>query len=150
MQKYSSNYSASRAAINSFGYIISIKRENFANQFYIPFYKLWLEYQILTNKIKAPNYVDNIDNFMVTESFSQCRFIGKNMPHIDPLKEAKSIELMLKLKLISREQASELLNMGSWEDNFKKNLEEEKIIPKEDLIDESESKVKPKKEKDVK
>jgi capsid protein len=131
MQKYSSNYSASRAAINSFGYIISIKRENFANQFYIPFYKLWLEHQILTNKINVPDYIANMDNFMVTDSFSQCRFIGKNMPHIDPLKEAKSIELMLELKLISREQASELLNMGSWEDNFKKNLEEEKIIPKE-------------------
>ena len=142
MQKYSSNYSASRAAINSFGYIISIKRENFASQFYIPFYKLWLEYQILTNKIKAPNYVDNIDNFMVTESFAQCRFIGKNMPHIDPLKEAKSIELMLQLKLISREQASELLNMGSWEDNFKKNLEEEKIIPEEKVLVDSSVKVK--------
>jgi capsid protein len=136
MQKYSSNYSASRAAIGSFGYIISIKRDDFSNQFYIPFYKLWLEYQILTNKISAKGYVDNIDNFMVKESFAQCRFIGKNMPHIDPLKEAKSIELMLQLKLISREQASELLNMGSWEDNFKKNLEEEKDIPKEDVVDE--------------
>lgn len=148
MQKYSSNYSASRAAINSFGYIISIKRENFANQFYIPFYKLWLEYQILTNKINVPNYVDNIENFMVTESLSQCRFIGKNMPHIDPLKEAKSIELMLQLKLISREQASELLNMGSWEDNFKKNLEEEKIIPEEKIL--VDSSVQIKKQKDVK
>lgn len=135
MQKYNSNYSASRAAINSFGYIISINRVSFANQFYIPFYKLWLEHQILTNKIKAEGYLENIDNFMVTESFAQCRFIGKNMPHIDPLKEIKAVREMLGIDdqspLISREQATELLNMGQWDENFMKSLEEENIIPKE-------------------
>jgi len=135
MGKYSSNYSASRAAINSFGYTTSVDRDTFSLQFYIPFYKLWLEFQILTNKINASGYIDNRNNFMVIESFSQCRFFGKNMPHIDPLKEVKAIELMLALKLISREQADELLNLGSWEDNFKKNLEEDKIIPKEEVVD---------------
>ena len=135
MQKYNSNYSASRAAINSFGYIITVNRISFANQFYIPFYKLWLEHQILTNKIKADGYMENITNFMVTESFAQCRFIGKNMPHIDPLKEIKAVREMLGIDdncpLISREQATELLNMGQWDENFMKSLEEENIIPKE-------------------
>lgn len=141
MQKYSSNYSASRAAINSFGYIVSINRMTFANQFYIPFYKLWLEYQILTNKIKAKGYIENLDNFMVTESYSQCRFIGKNMPHIDPLKEIKAVREMLGIDgatpLISREQATEMLNSGQWDENFMKSLEEEKIIPKEVVVDTS-------------
>lgn len=137
MQEYNSNYSASRAAINSFGYIISINRQRFANQFYIPFYKLWLEWQILNKKIIAPNYIENIDNFMVTESYSQCRFTGKNMPHIDPLKEIKAVREMLGVNgatpLISREQAVEMLNAGQWDENFMKNLEEENIIPKEEI-----------------
>jgi len=141
MQKYNSNYSASRAAINSFGYIVSINRMTFANQFYIPFYKLWLEYQILTNKIKAKGYIENIENFMITESYSQCRFIGKNMPHIDPLKEIKAVREMLGIDgatpLISREQATEMLNSGQWDENFMKSLEEEKIIPKEVVVDTS-------------
>lgn len=147
MQKYSSNYSASRAAINSFGYIVSINRSTFANQFYIPFYKLWLEHQILTNKIEAEGYVENIDNFMIIESYAQCRFIGKNMPHIDPLKEIKAVREMLgiddKTPLISREQATELLNMGQWDENFMKSLEEANLIPKE-------KEVEPKKEEDAK
>lgn len=137
MQEYNSNYSASRAAINSFGHIISIKRAKFANDFYIPFFKYWLEYEILNNKIEAPGYIENIDNFMVTESYSQCRFMGKNVPHIDPLKEIKAIREMLgidgAIPLISREQASEMLGAGQWDENFMKSLEEEKIIPKEDL-----------------
>lgn len=136
MQEYNSNYSASRAAINSWGYIISIKRQEFANQFYIPFYKLWLEYEILNNKIQAPGYYENMSNFMVTESYSQCRFTGKNMPHIDPLKEIKAVREMLGLDdttpLISREQAVEMLNAGQWDENFMKNLEESNIIPRED------------------
>ena len=138
MQEYNSNYSASRAAINSFGYIISINRQKFANDFYIPFYKLWLEHQILTKKITALGYIENIDNFMVTEAYTQCRFTGKNMPHIDPLKEIKAVREMLGVDgadaLISREQASEILGVGEWSENFMKNLEEENIIPKPEVV----------------
>lgn len=137
MQSYNSNYSASRAAINSFGYIITINRQDFANKFYIPFYKLWLEHQILTKKIVAKGYIENMDNFMVTESYTQCRFTGKNMPHIDPLKEIKAVREMLGIDgavpLISREQATEMLNAGQWDENFMKSLEEENIIPPDDL-----------------
>jgi capsid protein len=155
MQQYNSNYSASRAAINSFGYIIEVNRTKFANDFYIPFYKLWLEFQILSNKIVAPGYLENIDNFMVTESYAQCRFTGRNMPHIDPLKEIKAIREMLgindKSPLISREQATEALGAGQWDENFQKNLEEANIIPKEMLEPEkkaAEVETKPKVKKD--
>lgn len=157
MGQYNSNYSASRAAINSFGYIIEVNRTKFANDFYIPFYKLWLEFQILTKKISAPGYLENIDNFMVTESYSQCRFTGKNMPHIDPLKEIKAIREMLgindKSPLISREQATEALGAGQWDENFLKNMEEANLIPKPMLESEKNQTVvetKPKTKEDVK
>lgn len=141
MQSFNSNYSASRAAINSFGYFITVDRQDLAEQYYIPIYKLWLEHQILTKKISAKGYVENIDNEMITEAYTQCRFLGKDMPHIDPLKEAKSIELMLQLNLISREQATEMLGAGSWDENFKKRLKEDELIPKEE-VDDSEDKSK--------
>lgn len=141
MQSFNSNYSASRAAINSFGYFITVDRQDLAEQYYIPIYKLWLEHQILTKKISAKGYVENIDNEMITEAYTQCRFLGKDMPHIDPLKEAKSIQLMLALNLISREQATEMLGAGSWDENFKKRLKENELIPKEE-VDDSEDKSK--------
>lgn len=134
MQSFNSNYSASRAAILSFGYFITVDRQDLAEQFYIPIYKLWLEHQILTKKITAKGYLENIDNTMVTESYTQCRFLGKDMPHIDPLKEAKAIELMLGLKLISHEQATENLGQGSWDENFKKWKKEDALIPKEQVV----------------
>lgn len=145
MQSFNSNYSASRAAINSFGYFITVDRQDLAEQFYIPIYKLWVEHQILTKKISAKGYVENIDNEMITEAYTQCRFLGKDMPHIDPLKEAKAIELMLALNLISREQATENLGQGSWDENFKKRLKEDVLIPKEN-VDDSDDKSKDKTE----
>ncbi len=145
MQSFNSNYSASRAAINSFGYFITVDRQDLAEQFYIPIYKLWVEYEILNKKISAKGYVENIDNVMVTEAYTQCRFLGKDMPHIDPLKEAKSIELMLGLNLISREQATEMLGAGSWDENFKKRLKEDELIPKEE-VDDSKDKIEDKTE----
>lgn len=141
MQRYNSNYSASRAAINGWGYVVDIDRNDFAIQFYKPFYKLWLEFEILNNKIQAPGFIQalNTNNIMVLESYAQSRFTGKNMPHIDPLKEIKAIRAMLGedlTPLISREQATEALNAGAWDENYLNNLEEDKIIVKEEPIKE--------------
>jgi len=139
MQMYNSNYSASRAAINGWGYVVDIDREDYSLQFYKPFYKLWLEFEILRNKIQAPGFIKALskNDFMVIDSYAQCRFIGKNMPHIDPLKEIKAIRAMLgdndQTPLISREQATESLNAGEWNANYTKNKEETKIIPKEEI-----------------
>jgi capsid protein len=136
LQMYNSNYSASRAAINSWGYIIGIHRENASNDFYKPVYKLWLEVEILKNKINLPSYISalNKKDNMLIEAYSQCRFIGKNMPHIDPLKEIKAIREMLGTEgatpLISHEQAAEMANVGDFSENYSKYLEEDKTIVK--------------------
>jgi hypothetical protein len=148
LQKYSSNYSASRAAINGWGYIIDVYRKDFSHNFYRNFYNLWLEVEILKDKIKAPGYIKAIHdyNYMAMESYSNCKFTGVNMPHIDPLKEVKAIRAMLGDKskeetpLISHDRASEQLNQGEWSENYIKYLEEEKIIEPNKLADENNDK----------
>jgi len=156
LQKYSSNYSASRAAINGWGYIVDIYRKDFANNFYKNFYNLWLEIEILKNKIPAPGYLQALkeDNYMALESYNNCKFTGVNMPHIDPLKEVKAIREMLgdplsgKAPLISHDRASEQLNQGEWSENFIKYKEEQKIIgpiPSPETPKENESNIKVKK-----
>lgn len=147
LQMYNSNYSASRAAINAWGYIVDIARDNFSLQFYKPIYKLWFYHQVLTNKINAVGYVSAMQtgNYMITEAYTKSRWTGKNMPHIDPLKEVKAVELMLGLDLISREQATEDLGKGAWSENYQKIQEENKnIVVKPELkpIENGKSKVK--------
>ena len=68
--------------------------------------------------------------FLIRDSFTNARFVGVNMPHIDPLKEVKAIRELLgdKLKgvsLISLDQATEQAGQGDWEENYQK-LENEK------------------------
>jgi len=136
LQQYEQNYSSSRAAINGWDYIVKIYRQKFAEKFYQPFYNLWLEIEILKNKIPAEGFTSALrtNNFMVVESYCQARFTGVNMPHIDPLKEVKAIREMLgedTAALISREQASEMLGVGDWQKNMEKFIEESKIVPEE-------------------
>ena len=137
LQKYEQNYSSSRAAINGWEHIIEIYRKRFSKKFYEPFYRVWLEHQILKGKIESKGFlVSKVnDDFMALEAYYNARFSGKKMPHIDPLKEAKAIRAMLgddKTALISHEQATEAMGAGEWSENYKKYLEEQKLIPKEE------------------
>lgn len=141
LQKYNSNYSASRAAINSWAYVVDIDRKDFADQFYKPVYSLWLEVEILSGRINAPGYIVAADtnDFMVVEAYSGARFIGKNMPHIDPLKEANAIRALLGDKtkgeepLISFEQAVETLGFGNWWENIVKYANEQEELKKRNI-----------------
>ena len=136
LQQYNSNYSASRAAINGWGYIVDIYRKKFTNDFYKKVYSLWLETEVLKGKLIAPGYLKALaeNNIMAIEAYSYCRFTGINMPHIDPLKEVKAIREMLGdpdngiPPLIGLDKATELLNQGDWSENFKKYLEEIKKL----------------------
>jgi capsid protein len=83
----------------------------------------------LTNKINADGFVKALisDDFMVFEAYLQCRFVGRNMPHIDPLKEVKAIREALgddRTPLISREQATEGLGFGDFHENIQEYNEE--------------------------
>lgn len=142
LQKYEQNYSSSRAAINGWEHIVEIYRQKFSKKSYEPFYRVWLEYQILTEKVKAPGFLEAQANgdFMAVEAYFNARFTGKKMPHIDPLKEAKAIRSLLgddTTALISFEQAAEAMGSGDWMSNYKKHLEELKLVPKEEPIDDT-------------
>lgn len=135
LQLYSSNYSASRAAINGWQHLMDVYREKFTDDFYKPIYEIWLEIEVMKSHVQAPNYLSAItrNDWFFIEAFSHCRFTGANIPHIDPLKEVKAVRAMLgdaeaNTPLISREQASERLNTGAWDENYKKLSEEKKIL----------------------
>lgn len=125
LEKFNSNYSASRAAINAWQHTINIARDKFAEEFYQPFYELFFYCQCLMGKLEGHlKYIDNVNNvdFLVPDAFTNARFVGVNMPHIDPLKEVKAMRELLgerfkDVALISLDQATEQLNQGDWEEN---------------------------------
>jgi len=138
LQKYEQNYSSSRAAINGWDYIVGIYRKKFARDFYRPFYRVWLDYNVYKGNIKSNGFLKarGLESKMALEAYYNARFLGRKMPHIDPLKEAKAVRSMLGddiTPLISREQAVEYLGSGDWSENYKKYTQESKSVSKEDL-----------------
>lgn len=130
LQQYNSNYSASRAAINAWGYLIDIYRKKFSDKFYKPFYDLWLYVHILKGKVNARGYIvaKMSGNNDIIEAYSAAKFTGKNMPHIDPLKEMNAMRVALGLgdqtPLATHEQVVEQLGYGDWDTNIKKSKAE--------------------------
>lgn len=144
LQMYNSNYSASRAAINGWQHLMNVFRQKFTDDFYRPIFELWLELEVLKSKVSAPGYLKAIQqkNWFALEAYSNCRFTGTNMPHIDPKKEIDAIRAMLgddKTPLINREQAAEKANCGDWNSNYEKFKEEQKVIPKPDVTDQNQN-----------
>jgi capsid protein len=146
LQKYSSNYSASRAAINGWGFIVGVYRKKHADKMYKNFYSFWLYCEVLKSKVKAPGYLKAKaeENHLVLEAYSNSVFLGANLPHIDPLKEVKAIRSMIgdkskgEVPLIDLDQATEQLNNGDWREVYKKWTEQMKITGDEFEVKEKE------------
>jgi capsid protein len=143
LQKYNSNYSASRAAILAFQDVVALYRSKCGNDFYGPIYFVWLYIHILKNKVSAEKYLQawTDDNMDVVEAYSGAKFTGINMPHIDPLKEMNAIRAALgegykNMPLISLEQATEQAGAGDWESNASKLSQEIKLAKKLKVVPE--------------
>jgi len=138
MSKYDSNFSASRAALKEWEHTINVTRDAFANAFYQPIYEFWLETEILKNKVSAPGYLKakNDGNDMVLFAYRGVRWVGPNVPHIDPKKEVDAERAKLgdaagAIPLTTVEAATEALNGGYSSSNmeqFALELEESKKL----------------------
>lgn len=129
--KYDSNFSASRAALKDWEHTIMVQRGDFSTQFYQNIYNFWLEIEILKNKIQAPGYLvaKARKNNMVIESFQSARFVGANVPHIDPVKEVMAERLklgtgMAHVALTTAESSTEATNGGDYDTNITQAIKE--------------------------
>ncbi|MBC7486096.1 MAG: phage portal protein [Cytophagaceae bacterium] len=125
MSKYDDSFSASRAALKDWEHVLNVGRVDFSSQFLQPIYNLWLEVEILKNKIQAPGYLlaKVNGNEMLMSAYRTARFVGPNVPHIDPLKEVKAEREKLgasgaDLPLTTLEAATESLNGGESYNNL--------------------------------
>lgn len=126
MSMFNSNYSASRGAIKVWEQTMKTCRDYFAMQFMQPIYDFWLECEVLTGRISAPGYLKALiftDDRVALEAFRNARYVGPNVPHIDPEKEVKAERLKLGLAgldvpLTTVENATENLDGGDADSNM--------------------------------
>ena len=124
--KYENSYSSSRAALKDWEHTLKVERDKLAEQFYKKIYEFWLFVNVFEGKIIAPGYTEAIlnDTELIVEAYSQSRFIGDNVPHIDPLKEVQAERLKMgalgaNIPLTTVEDATEALNSGDANSNIR-------------------------------
>ncbi len=120
MSKYDSNYSASRGAMKDWEHTIFVGRSDFAAQFCARVYALWLEVEILNNKINAPGYLKAVqeDNRYAVEAYRSARWVGAGVPQIDPVKEVEAIIRAINAGLLTIEAGTEALGNGDAKANL--------------------------------
>lgn len=144
---FNSNYSASRAAIKDWEHSMKTSREQFSYQFYQNFYNLWLEVEILNGKIQADGYIKAMidNNIMVMEAYRNARWMGANVPNIDPVKEVMAERLKLGddvTPLTDYDQSTESLGSGDFSHIMEKIKLQKKMIPKDEKIPEKNGQIK--------
>ena len=133
LSKFENSFSASRMAAKQWEHTLKVKRAEFSDCFLKPFYNLFLEIQILMGKVKADGYFTALmkKDPILLEAYRNCRFIGANVPHVDPLKEVNAEIAKINNYLTTREQASEELGTGEFTTNIEKSIKEKELLPKE-------------------
>lgn len=120
LSKYDGNFSASRAALKDWEHTLEVERAAFSRQFHKHIYDFYLHVSVLTGKVEAPGYLTgfNAKNFYICESYRTARFVGDNVPHIDPEKEVRAERLKLgdaggTMPLTTLEEATQRVGGGN-------------------------------------
>ena len=131
LSKYDSNFSASRAALKDWEHTLNVERKKFSDQFYKIVFSLWLELEVLKNKVSADGFLTLMTsgNEIGLAAYMNCRFVGANVPHIDPVKEVQAERMKLgesgaNIPLTTAEAATEALNGGDFDTNLSQYIQE--------------------------
>lgn len=131
MSKFDANFSASRAALKDWEHSLIVRRFEFSSQYNQTIYNFFLEIEILKNKIQALGYLvaRNQGNNMILTAYRNARWVGANVPHIDPVKEVNAERLKLgpagaHIPLTTAERSTEALNGGEFENNIEQFAQE--------------------------
>jgi len=128
---FSSNYSASQAAINEFKIYLNKVRTAFGESFCQPIYVEWLLAMVLSGKVRAPELVKawrDSRQYDVFGAWTACDWSGNIKPSVDLTKLVTGYEKLVESGFITRDRASRELTGTKFSQNVKKlRLENEQL-----------------------
>ena len=128
---FSSNYSASQAAINEFKMFLNKVRTDYGEQFCKPIYQEWIVAQALTGRIKAPELVNarrDKSEYDTYGAWISSEWAGHIKPSTDIVKQAKGYEALIEMGGISRDLMSKELTGTKFSKNVKKLAKENEML----------------------
>ena len=126
LMKFSSNYSASRAALIMFWRICEVERADLDTDLLSPFYEMFIAEGIASGEVSAPGWSDPRLRIL----YLRHRIIGAPMMSIDPARESVATLNQLGVGGTAFTRGSENLNGSDFEKNLKENLKYSEDIDK--------------------
>lgn len=110
--KFESSYTAGRMAAQLWKTTITLERKEISRNQNQPFYEYFLDTEIARMRIEMKGYQNAkaMNDIITMGGYYNAKFTGPGVPQADPSKEVKAIALQLQLRLISHEEAAEILN----------------------------------------
>ena len=96
LMKYEGSFSSSRAGLKDWEHTLKVDRKK-CSSFKQMVFNYWLDIQVLQMNIDLPEYLDALyqGNWQVLAAYRNCEWVGSNVPHIDPEKEARTERIKL-------------------------------------------------------
>ena len=144
LQKYSDNYSASRATIAGQEKKFRNLRSVFAFEFCDPIWEQVIDYGIRQGYIEAPGYLDG--DWIFRKSVLACTWIGPSPINIDPKKEVEAHILAINAGLETKEDAVREMFGRDFEETAERRLHEKELEESLGLAEDLNPNIKPSEE----
>lgn len=125
MLKYTTSYTAARAALIDSWKNISNWRKILERRLCKPAYEAFFEEAVLKGTIDAPYFFDSP---RIRRAYLNSRWVGIGMGALDPLKESKASLFDLRTTITTREDEYQKRKGGRWEDALDRYAREEELI----------------------
>lgn len=131
--EFSSNYSASKAAINEFSMYLNRFRADFGTSFCQPIFVEWLLAEVTAKRIAAAGLLEawrDPAQYDVFAAWISSSWSGQIKPSVDPVKEAAGYAAKLALGAITYDQVSRETSGSKFTKNIKQQAREIEMLVK--------------------
>ena len=124
-EKFSSNYSASRAALLEFWRTVKMRRQWFIYDVCQPIYEAWLSEAVALGRLDCPGFWDDP---VIRAAWCNAEWVGSSMGQIDPLKEVNAAATRIAIGISTHEREATEFNSSSFSENAKALIRENEML----------------------
>lgn len=125
LKSFNASYSASRAALLEAWKSFKMQREWFVSDFCRPVYEAWFSEAVALGRINAPGFFTDAST---RAAWLGSEWIGPSQGSLDPVKEITAEVMAITEGITTREQATVMLNGGSWDSNVEQIAKEKERL----------------------
>lgn len=121
IKHFTASYSASRAALIEAWRFFMARRQWLSERFCQPIYEAFIDEAVALGRLSAPGYFS--DPF-IRAAYLGSEWVGQSPGQLDPLKSAKSDELLNQMGVKTLDQITKETTGGDWSDNHRQLVKE--------------------------